>query len=182
MVSRAIDDQRQMLMDRRGVKQTDEDPMAKRSKAAPPTHEEFVFEIGQVSVHYGFSVEHRRDSLDPYSEHLSLTFEAICLYPDRFVGRMATVTMLGQRKLVEEDRARQPDSAPRGVGSMEVDKSRFTLLCGLPFDACWATGAAISDGSVRHLLTNGPRLVRGKALITSLIFNGPDFDPAGYIG
>ena len=156
--------------------------MAKRSKAAPPTHEEFVFEVGQASVHYGFSLEHRRDSLDPYSEHLSLTFDATCLYPDRFAGRVAKVNVLGHRKLVEDDRARQPDWAPRGLGGMEADKSRFTLLCSLPFDACWATGAAISAGSVRYLLTNGPRLVRGKALITSLIFNGSDFDPADYTG
>jgi hypothetical protein len=169
-------------MDQPRVKQTSEEPMAKRPKAAPPTHEEFVFKVGQASVHYGFSLEHRRDSLDPYSEHLSLTFEATCLYPDRFAGRVAKVNVLGQRRLVEEGRTRQPDWAPRAVGSMDADKSQFRLLCALPFDACWATGAAISAGSVTYLLTNGPRLVRGKALITSLIFNGPDFDPADYIG
>lgn len=156
--------------------------MAKRSKPAPPTHEEFVFEVGPVSVHYGFSLEHRRDSLDPYSEHLSLTFEATCLYPDRFTGRVAKFNVLGHRRLVEEGRAREPDWAPRAVGSMDADKSQFRLLCALPFDACWATGAALSAGSIRYLLTNGPRLVRGKAPITSLIFNGPDFDPADYTG
>lgn len=152
--------------------------MAKRPRAQQPTHEEFVFEVGPVSVHYGFSLEHRRDSLDPFSEHQSLTFEATCLHPDRFAGRVAEVSVLGNRHLIAQER----EQPPLGVGAMDADKSRFTLFVSMPSDACWATSAAISAGSIRYLLTNGPRLVRGKALITGLIFNGPDFDPVDYIG
>jgi hypothetical protein len=40
----------------------------------------------------------------------------------------------------------------------------------------------MSAGSITSMLVNGPVLHRGKTTLTSISFEGPEFDPVGYIG
>ncbi len=145
-------------------------------------HEQFVFEVGAASWAYHFGVRHDRHDPDPYWEHQSLEFPAQCLYPDRFKGREAKVRVMGSRDLAERDRLQGRDKPPNGVGFIEVRGQRFEVMLSLPSDACWAVGQAISAGSIRYVVTNGPRVFRGSALIRSMSFDGPAFDPADYTG
>jgi len=145
-------------------------------------HEEFVFEVGTASWAYHFSVQHDRHDSDPYWEHQSLEFPARCLYPERFKGRAAKVRVMGSRDLVERDRGRGREKPPNGVGVVEIRGERFEVMISLPSDSCWEVGHAISAGAIRYMLTNGPRVFRGSAMIRSMSFDGPQFDPTDYIG
>lgn len=145
-------------------------------------HEEFVFEVGTASWAYHFSVQHDRHDPDPYWEHQSLEFPARCLYPDRFKGREAKVRVMGSRDLAERDRGRGRDTPPNGVGVVEIRGQRFEVMLSLPSDSCWEVGHAISAGAIRYMLTNGPRVSRGSAMIRSMSFDGPQFEPTDYIG
>ena len=80
------------------------------------------------------------------------------------------------------DLRRGAGASLKGVGFMEVGKSKFHIDIGLPFDACWHVGAAMAAGTITSMLTNGPILHRGKALVTSASFHGPDFDSRAYVG
>jgi hypothetical protein len=142
--------------------------------------EQFVFEVGTPSWAYHFSLQHDRRDPDPYWEHQSLEFPAQCLHPDRFKGREARVRLLGSRDLAARDRGRSREKAPNGVGFIEIRGQRFEVMLSLPNDACWEVGHAISVGSIRYLVTNGPRLFRGSALIRSMSLDGPSFDLADY--
>lgn len=145
-------------------------------------HEQFVFEIGTPSWGYHFALQHDRRDPDPYWEHQSLAFPARCLYPDRFKGREAKVHVMGSRDLAGRDRRRSQETPPNGVGFIEIRGQRFEVMLSLPSDACWQVGHAISAGSVRYVVTNGPRVFRGSAMIRSMSFDGPGFDLADYTG
>jgi hypothetical protein len=145
-------------------------------------HEQFVFEVGTPSWAYSFALQHDRRDPDPYWEHQSLEFPAQCLYPDRFKGREAKVRVMGNRDLAGRDRRQSQEKPPNGVGFIEVRGQKFEVLLSLPSDACWQVGHAISAGSIRYVVTNGPPVFRGSALIRSMSFDGSEFDLADYTG
>lgn len=142
--------------------------------------EQFVFEVGKPSWTYSFSLQHDRREPDPYWEHQSLELPSECLYPEQFKGRQAKVRIMGSRDLAARDRQQGRDKPANGVGFMEVRGQRFEVMLSLPSDACWAVGHAISAGSIRYLVTNGPRVSRGFALIRSTSFDGPALNPNDY--
>lgn len=152
------------------------------AKKSVEQHEQFVFEIGPPSWAYHFALQHDRRDPDLYWEHQSLGFPAQCLYTDRFKGREAKVRLMGSRDLAGRDRMRSRETPPNGVGFIEVRGQRFEVMLSLPSDACWQIGHAISAGSIRYVVTNGPRVFRGWALVHSMSFEGPGFDPADYTG
>lgn len=153
----------------------------KRGKQAPKAFESFLFEVMSPSPYYSFGLAHRPDDLDPYSEHPSWKIEARCLHPARFAGRIAQFTVLGDRRLMAEMRDRGAfTSGPLGVGMMDADKNRFTVYATLPLDGLWAMGAALASGSVRYVATHGPRLVRGKALVRDIRFEGNSLELADW--
>lgn len=157
--------------------------MAKaRTKARKPTHEEFVFRVGDPSTSYGFGLKFRDENRDAFFEHQSVSFMADCLYPDRFRGRAAKVRLFGYREQMDMEARQSGAWTPEVVGFMEAGKSRFEVSVSLPLDACWQVGAAMSAGTITSMLLNGPVLSRGKTKLTSVSFHGPDFDPADYIG
>lgn len=157
--------------------------MTKRSfKASKPTHEEFVFEVRRPSVSYGFSLQPLRHDPDAYWEYPSFEFVASCLHPDRFRGREALGRVSGDRDLMNLDLRRRAQGQRNGVGFMEAGKAKFEISARLPFDACWQISAAMAAGTITTMLTNGPVLHRGKALVTSISFEGPAFDTTEYLG
>lgn len=156
--------------------------MVKRARKPKPSYEAFLFTLGRPTPSYSFWLQHDRRDPDPYSEHLTLGFEAECLSPARFRGRTAKVDLLGSRDLVSKDRVRSGDWSPRCVAGMTADKSRFSILGSLPFDACWHIAAAIAGGTLVYLMTNGPTLSRGQSLLNSISFEGPDFEASDYVG
>lgn len=155
--------------------------MAKRPKAPVETHESFLFEVVSSSPYYSFGLAHRRDEPDPYSEHASWRLEARCFHPVRFADRVAQIDILGNRGLVAAMRQRGAvEDGPHGVGFMDADKRRFSVFVSLPIDALWAIGAGLSSGAVRYVVTHGPRLVRGKAMVTDIRFEGASLELADW--
>ena len=157
--------------------------MAKpKPKSAKPTHEEFVFQVRDASVSYGFSLPYSKRERDAFWEHQDVTLVADCLYPDRFKGREVTVRLLGGRDQMDMKARTSGDWEPKGVGWMDAGQSRFEITLSLPLDASWQIGSGIAAGTITSLLTNGPTLYRGKTTLTSFTFNGPSFDPLEYLG
>jgi hypothetical protein len=153
-----------------------------KAKVHKPTHEEFVFRVRSPSTSYGFSTQIMRHERDAFWEHQTITFMAECLYPDRFVGREAMVRLSGYRDQMDMKLRLGGDWKPQAIGYMVAGKSQFEIDVSLPLDSCWQVGTAMSAGSITSMLLNGPVLFRGKATVTSISFNGPDFDPLAYIG
>ena len=153
-----------------------------KAKAHQPTHEEFIFRVRDPSVSYGFSVQVMKNYRDAFWEHQGVICTAECLYPDRFMGRTATVRISGDRDLADMTARESGDWHPTSIGHMDAGKSKFELSIRFPCDACWGIASAMASGTITALLTNGPLLRRGKTTLTSASFAGPDFDPIAYIG
>ncbi len=155
--------------------------MARRSKVALEANEAFVFEIVSSSASYSFGLTVRRDEPDPYSEHPVWKIEARCLHPARFAGRDAQLSILGDRALATDRRdRRESEDGPYGVGAVDVGKSQFSVFAAMPIDALWAMGAAMSSGALRYIVAHGPRLVRGKAMVRYIRFEGASFELADW--
>lgn len=151
--------------------------MAKKPKRPVEAYESFLFEIMSASPYYSFGLAHRPDEPDPYGEHPAWKVEGRCLHPARFAERIVQFHLVGDRRLIAEKRDRTGfREGPHGVGLMDADKTRFTVYASLPVDALWSVGAGMSSGAVRYIATHGPRLVRGKAMITSIRFEGAGVD------
>jgi len=153
-----------------------------KAKSNKPTHEEFVFRTRAPSTSYGFSTQIMRREHDAFWEHQTITFIAECLYPDRFIGREATVRLSGYRDQMDMKARLSGDWKSQSIGYMEAGKSRFEINASVPLDSCWQVGAGMSAGSITSMLLNGPVLHRGKTTLTSISFDGPEFDPLAYIG
>ena len=153
-----------------------------RAKTHKPTHEEFVFRVRSPSASYSFSTQISPRERDAYWEHQTVTFTAECLYPDRFIGREAAVRLSGYRDQMDMKLRLAGDWKPEAIGHMEAGKSKFEINASLPLDSCWQVGAAMSAGSITSMLLNGPVLSYGRTTLTSISFEGPDFDPVAYIG
>lgn len=156
--------------------------MAKKLKARKPTHEEFVFRVQAPSTSYSFSTQIMPQERDAFWEHQSIIFMAECLYPDRFKGREAKVHLSGYRDQMDMALRIGRDWKPEAIGWMDAGKSKFEINASLPLDACWQVGAAMAAGTITSMMLNGPVLSRGRTTLTSISFNGPEFDPLDYIG
>lgn len=155
--------------------------MTKGSKAAFEANEAFIFEIVSTSASYSFGLAMHRDDPDPYNEHLVWKIGARCMHPTRFAGRDAQVSVLGDRGLATEQRDRRKfKDGPYGVGAVDVGKSQFAVIASMPIDALWAMGGAVASGAVRYIVTHGPRLVRGKAMVRYIRFEGSTFELADW--
>lgn len=153
-----------------------------KAKMHKPTHEEFVFRVRPPSTSYSFSTQISPRERDAFWEHQTITFTAECLYPDRFLGREAMVRLSGYRDQMDMRLRFSGDWKPPSIGYMEAGKSRFEIDASLPLDSCWQVGAAMAAGTITSMVLNGPVLHRGKTTLTSISFDGPDFDPVAYIG
>lgn len=92
--------------------------MAKRARPKGVKYEEFLFWIGNPSIHYGFG------NPDPYKEHLILWATAECLHPGRYKGRQAKVSFHGDPSLAVDDRSRPEaiPAAPKAIGSIRASQ------------------------------------------------------------
>lgn len=155
--------------------------MAKRTRAAPPAYDEFVFWVQDASTSYAFGLSHDRRTDDAFDEGVSVTFVAECIYPGRYKGRLASVR-LGEGPDLKALNSRRSEPPQPNVGFVHVTPSRFEVWSNLPGRACWQIADAIANHTITSMLSNGPALVRGKAHLTSISFHGPDFDPVQYAG
>ena len=123
-----------------------------------------------------------QDDSSTSSRRTAMASGAALLGSTLLAGRIAQFTVLGDRRLMAEMRDRGAfTSGPLGVGMMDADKNRFTVYATLPLDGLWAMGAALSSGSVRYVVTHGPRLVRGKALVRDIRFEGNSLELADWV-
>lgn len=155
--------------------------MAKRTRTAKPTHEEFVFWVQKASSRYAFGLSHDRRNDDLFEEDITVTLVAECIYPDRFKGRLADIRLSEGPELAALNSRRSEPLHP-SAGFLHITPSVFEIWSNLPDRACWRVADSIANGTITSMLLHGPVLVRGKAHLTSISFHGPDFDPIAYVG
>jgi len=158
--------------------------MARTRKPIQSQHDEFVFRVSRPSTTYFFSLQYQRWSDDPYSEMLSLTFQAECLCPDRIKGRQAEAHFSANAELAAESkhRERRPEKPIQAIGSVVFGKDRFEVSGFLPPDTIWRLGTAMANGTMTSMTAGGVWIKRSHAHLRSFGFRGPDFDPVAYIG
>jgi hypothetical protein len=158
--------------------------MAKRARPKGVKYEEFLFWLGNSSIHYGFGFQRQAWNPDPYKENLILWATGDCLHPGRCKGRQAKVSFHADHSLVVEDRPlpQAIPAMPKAIGSIRVGKNRFEISGFLPPGACWSLAGAIANGTVTSMSTNGYWPTPGHGHLTSVSFNGPEFDPIAYVG
>lgn len=158
--------------------------MTKRKEAAADRYEEFVFLLRRPSMSYTFALENDRREHDRYREQLSLHFLVECLGPERFKGREGEASFFADDTLSRgsKARSRHSDALVEAVGSVIVTKARLEVGGFLPPQMCRDLPMAIAAGAVTSLNANAMWIKRNHAYVTSLMFNGPEFDPIAYLG
>lgn len=129
----------------------------------------YIFEIGKWELAYHFSVDHGKYRDGPYSEHTGIQFEACCIFPETFKGRLATFDIAGRRDcLTPPILEREPDWIPRCVGELELQPTSGRFYTSIPHDSLTLVLTAFAQGLFRFILVYGPLLKRSKSLCSSM--------------
>lgn len=157
--------------------------MPRQTKPTQP-HEEFVFHVRAPSLSYRFGLQHDRTLRDaePLEEHQSVHFVTECIYPDRFKGREGPATLYPEPALVDPKRLKPDDVRRKWIGHIRATKTIFESVVWLPPPVCWRLAEAMASGLVRSMLANGPVEPRGMHRVSSVAFEGVEFDPVAYVG
>jgi hypothetical protein len=130
----------------------------------------FLFEIEKAHPHYSFGNGSRLDRT-AYSEHFHPEWDATCIAPDKFKGRLTRFTIIGdrsdERDLWEQKLA---DENHSGVGTLTFHGQRSEYLGSVPFDALWNVVLASLAGGIRFIYLHGAAIKRGTARMTSIAF------------
>jgi hypothetical protein len=136
----------------------------------------YLFEIEKVHAHYSFGDGSDLDRT-AFSEHLQPQFDAHCLLPEKFKGRMTRFTFIGDRSLDRDQREQvQADQHSSGIGTLTFRGQKSEYLGALPFDPLWNVVLAAIAGGTRFIYLHGAALKHGSARISSTGFY-EEFDP-----
>lgn len=130
----------------------------------------FLFELDKVHPRYSFGNGSRFDRT-AFSEHLHPEWDAACIVPDKFKGRMTKFTIIGDRSH-ERDLWEQKfaDENHSGVGTLTFRGQRSEYLGSMPFDALWNVVLASLTGGIRFIYLHGAAIKNGTARITYIGF------------
>jgi hypothetical protein len=130
----------------------------------------FLFEIQKVHPHYSFGNGSRLDRT-AFSEHFHPEWDATCLTPEKFEGRITRFTLIGdrsnERDLWEQKLA---DEHHSGVGTLTLRGQRSEYLGSVPFDALWKVVLTSLSGGLRYIYLHGAAIKNGTARINSIGF------------
>lgn len=152
----------------------------RKSKTRVATHESYLFQITEVSPHYGFHLAHAPHETGAYGEYLHTELKAKCLKPSKYEGRETTFTFIGDRGITDELKAPgRTQRSPLCVGTLTMRGNRSSYLGSLPFDIAVALPLiAVADGS-GFIVLSGTTARGGTATIRSSSFYR-DIDPDDY--
>jgi hypothetical protein len=146
--------------------------MAQRRRKLKPTYEMYIFEIRTFAPSYSLSVNRMKFDHSPYREHVSVTFEGVCIHPKRMIGRVTRFDLVGDRSVFEPWEWRQDkDWRPNCVGLLELPPTGGRFYVAMPNDSLAWVAAALGQGAFNYVSLWGPALSRGKSLCQSVEFH-----------
>ncbi len=143
----------------------------KSRKSRPADHQLLIFEIKQWEPSYTFAVNRMPDREGEYSEHAELRLDTVCVYPDQFAGRTATITASSRRELFDRrTKFLRKEERPDSLGLLELKPSGGSFYAGVPHDSLPFIVSALVAGQFRYVMLAGPSLKRSHSLSTELYF------------
>jgi hypothetical protein len=144
----------------------------KKSRGRKPTpHEAFLFEIRSWKPEYTFSTNGSDDDDCPYSEHLELFLETVCVEPEKLAGRSVSLLLSSRRNYLDPpSRKDEQDGKPKSIGHLHVPPSGGGFYTGVPHESMSFLMTALIHGQFRYAMLSGPPLYRGQTSPTALNF------------
>jgi hypothetical protein len=144
----------------------------RKSRKRVAQSELFIFEITTWEPHYTFSVNRDPDKEGDCLEFFELHLDAKCVYPDKLVGRTASVIASSRRGLFTPPSPRRhPDEKPSSLGLLHLPPSRGSFYFGVPHESCSLLMLGLETKSLRFVMLSGPALSRGRSFINDLYFS-----------
>lgn len=154
------------------------------TKKPEQSYEEFVFHISEPALSYHFGIEHDRRFREehPFKESLTMEMKSECLCPDRFSGRVGTISIYAEPDLETPKALPREDRRRQWIGYTRATKGQFETAIWLPPRALTQLPLAIASGLFTSMLTNSMVEPRGMFRLRSVSFRGVDFDAVEYVG
>ena len=154
--------------------------MARRkAKAAPLSHEGYLFEIERNLSSYSLSTAVPRYDTGIYSEYWHLEFQSRCLAPAKLAGRQTRLLFIARRDFFERPASAEPAWRPLGISHLTMRGAQSEMSCSIPFDAGWGLASAVNGGFFKYLETYGAVLKRGTAQMSYMAFRA-EYDPRDF--
>lgn len=139
----------------------------------------YCIEMLNLDLSYSFSLDrHKKISIGPYWEHMSLEMKGNFLHPETLANRAIQITFSGDREKVQAlEHPEEYRYEPKAVGGLMVRGKQSEFLGSVPFDAIETLCLLLQTGKIKYLVLTGQSLYRGDADITSIRFQkhfGPE--------
>jgi hypothetical protein len=146
-------------------------PRKKSCGRKPAPLEAFLFEIKSWKPEYTFSRNGSDDDDNPYSEHLELFFETVCVEPEKLAGRKVSLLLSSRRDYLDPPSRRNgQDGKPKSIRHFHIPPSGGGFYTGVPHESMSFLMTALIHGQFRHAMLSGPPLYRGQTSPTALHF------------
>jgi hypothetical protein len=146
-------------------------PRNKQHKRQIEEHVFLMFEIKVWEPSYSFSLNRQKNAETDYSEYAELHFQTICIYPEKYSGRTASMIMSGRRGLfVPQNPRREQCDRPTNIGLLELPPSGGSFYGGVPHDTMAYLLSALIDEKFQFIMLSGFALKRSAFFCTELNF------------
>ena len=146
-------------------------PRKKQRKGQEGEYRLLMFEIKEWEPSYSFSTNRQKYAETDYSEHAELHFKTVCIYPEKFAGRSASMIVSSRRDLlVPPDPRRDPRDKPTNIGLLELPPSGGSFYGGVPHETMSFLLSGLVADRFRYVTLSGNSLPRGAFFITDLGF------------
>jgi hypothetical protein len=146
-------------------------PRRKKSKDRQGEYRLLMFEIKEWEPSYSFSLNREKYADTDYSEYAELHFQTLCIYPDSFAGRSASM-ILSSRKdlLVPPDPRRDLRDKPTEIGLLKIPPSGGNFYGGVPHETMSFLLSGLVAQRFRYMTLSGNTLQRSAFICTELGF------------
>jgi len=141
----------------------------KRKGREPEVVEAFILEIGELRPSYLLSVNSHKYRETAFSEHMGIDIDAKCVFPEKLVGRTATITLAARRdSLTPEAFKEDSDWIPNCIGALELTAEGGRFYTDVPHESFGALATSLAQGLLRFVVLYGTPLKRGRTLCSSM--------------
>ncbi len=146
-------------------------PRKKAHGRRSPDHQMLIFEIREWEPNYSFSLKRGGDWEGDYSEYAELHLDTVCVYPELYSGRTATMIFSSRRGLFNPPNPRRdPGERPNNVGLLNLPPSGGSFYGGVPHESVPYLMSGLATEKFRYVMISGPSLKRGDDLSTEIHF------------
>lgn len=129
----------------------------------------YIFQIAGLRPSYILSVNAGKYRETAFSEHMGIDIDAKCVFPEKLVGRTATITLAARRdSLTPEAFKEDSDWIPNCIGALELTTEGGRFYTDVPHESFGALATSLLQGLLRFVVLYGPPLKRGRTLCSSM--------------